>query len=884
MADQPTLPGLFDDLPDEQPAGKIARISFKHWKQHLAELRKLEATISGMLDSAIKQALKDPTLKRFASVEGLMQSTPFLREWKKRIGEQLAADLTATIEQADTEAWLRSNAANDAVVAAMAARNKELASLLQTEKNKPQNNPALRAFLDRETQGMTLSDRVWKVTEGMGSDMGRAIEVAIAEGTPAQKLSQRVRELLNEPNKLFRRVRDKKTGELKLSQAAQAYHPGAGVYRSSYKNAMRLARTEVNMAYHAADTERWTKSWWLIGIRVQLSNNHTVRDSKGKPQPLVDICDELAGDYPADFKFSGWHPQCRCFATAITCDYATIREYYRRKREGEDMTTWEPPGKIKEPPSTFRDWLATNRDRLTSAEHRGTTPFFIRDNAKYTGAKPLPQTNVEPTKKTIQEIAAERHATRTPEIEQRIRDAWAKHNEEVNAIRAEATAASADINAIKLEKTDTEAIAIRQRMADAVASGNVTQMKRLLPELQAKLKKQRDTEAWLGDIIPDVEKWHKDLTATELANIRAQVMTQLQKWQDKGKTAAEIVNLISKTNKYASLEDGVVPHVLMQTWNKQLTKYRRIAATDALPGLEAFVASHPTKQLQGKLSELKEAIKNGSEQGMWMHYKGLEYLKKQIEKKQTAATSTPAAKAKAAAKPKVTTKASGTTLSTSASATLPDWAVNPKTAQPYSWATEENIAKTMAEQGVSRELALIRNRAINGFTHQWDWEIRHLQQGMKEIDSAYGHTMKEIRERAKLVEEYIAGAPKWDGSEGATYRGIAVDKKAVAKFKRQLKSGKPIDMLGTSSWSTERGTAASFASDNFDENFTDDDGAMCLFVCKGRQNGTSIRHISHYRGEEEVICSNRSRWRITNIRELMHSDGDFYEIEVELIE
>lgn len=427
MADQPTLPGLFDDLPDEQPAGKIARISFKHWKRHLAELRKLEATICGMLDSAIKQALKDPTLKRFASVEGLMQSTPFLREWKKRIGEQLAADLTATIEQADTEAWLRSNAANDAVVAAMAARNKELASLLQTEKNKPQNNPALRAFLDRETQGMTLSDRVWKVTEGMGSDMGRAIEVAIAEGTPAQKLSQRVRELLNEPNKLFRRVRDKKTGELKLSQAAQAYHPGAGVYRSSYKNAMRLARTEVNMAYHVADTERWTKSWWVIGIRVQLSNNHTVRDSKGKPQPLVDICDELAGDYPADFKFSGWHPQCRCFATAITCDYATIRDYYRRKREGEDMTTWEPPGKINEPPAAFRDWLSANRDRLTSAEQRGTTPFFIRDNAKYTGAKPLPQTtSIEPPKKTIQEIAAERHAVRTPKEILDIQFRWSR--------------------------------------------------------------------------------------------------------------------------------------------------------------------------------------------------------------------------------------------------------------------------------------------------------------------------------------------------------------------------------------------------------------------------------------------------------------------------
>ena len=30
-------------------------------------------------------------------------------------------------------------------------------------------------------------------------------------------------------------------------KAAQAFHPGHGVYRSSYKNALRLAATETNM-------------------------------------------------------------------------------------------------------------------------------------------------------------------------------------------------------------------------------------------------------------------------------------------------------------------------------------------------------------------------------------------------------------------------------------------------------------------------------------------------------------------------------------------------------------------------------------------------------------------------------------------------------------
>lgn len=190
--------------------------------------------------------------------------------------------------------------------------------------------------------------------------------------------------MLKEPHRLYRRVRDK-DGNLKLSQAAQKYHPGTGVYRSSYKNAMRVARTEVNMAYQASDSERWTRSWWVKGIRVSLSNNHTSPDSKGRPAPLVDICDELAGDYPADFKFTGWHPQCRCFATAITCEYSDIREYYKRKRAGEDMAGYTPPGTITEPPEQFKRWMADNSERLAGAAKRGTTPYFIANNAKYTG-------------------------------------------------------------------------------------------------------------------------------------------------------------------------------------------------------------------------------------------------------------------------------------------------------------------------------------------------------------------------------------------------------------------------------------------------------------------------------------------------------------------
>lgn len=413
--DTPEIPGLFDDLPDEAPQEQIGRIALRNWRTHLTSVSRLDKTVERLLDAAVKQALAKGKKLTADDIGHLYQRHPELRVALDNAMKQLNSDLTAAIEKGSKEAWLRANTSNDAVVLAIANNNAQLAALLNAGQNKPQNNRALRAFQQREMQGMKLSDRVWKATQGMKLDMERAIEVALAEGVPAQKLSQRVRELLQEPHKLYRRVRDK-NGNLKLSQAAQQYHPGTGVYRSSYKNAMRVARTEVNMAYQASDSERWKTSWWVKGIRICLSNNHTCLNSKGKPEPFVDICDELVGDYPADFNFTGWHPQCRCFATPITCSYADIREYYRRKRAGEDMSGYTPPGTITEPPEQFKRWLADNADRLAGAAQRGTTPYFVANNAKYTDPNWKPGATAPtqaPKQKTPLQIADERHARRT---------------------------------------------------------------------------------------------------------------------------------------------------------------------------------------------------------------------------------------------------------------------------------------------------------------------------------------------------------------------------------------------------------------------------------------------------------------------------------------
>ena len=141
---------------------------------------------------------------------------------------------------------------------------------------------------------MNLSQRVWKYAEELKDAMELGIDVGLGEGKSAQQLSRDLRQYLNEPDRLYRRVRDK-GGNLRLSKAAKMYHPGQGVYRSSAKNAQRLTRTEINMAYRESEYLRWQQLDFIVGIRVMLSNNHTIKNSKGEPVPFVDICDTLAG-------------------------------------------------------------------------------------------------------------------------------------------------------------------------------------------------------------------------------------------------------------------------------------------------------------------------------------------------------------------------------------------------------------------------------------------------------------------------------------------------------------------------------------------------------------------------------------------------------------
>ena len=236
-------------------------------------------------------------------------------------------------------------------------------------------------------------------------------------------MTRDLRQYLQHPDKLFRRVRDEH-GLLKLSQAAKDFHPGRGVYRSSYMNARRLAATETNIAYRTADHLRWQKMDFVVGIEIVLSNNHTIRLQPGEKtsdlpgqmradgtpkanavRTLTDICDTLAGRYSKDFKFTGWHPHCRCRAVTILKTEEEMARDTQRILDGRQPSA-DSANAVTDTPEAFKGWVENNRDRIANGH---SLPYFIRDNAKYTG---ITAKQARASSTTLG-IAAERHAKRT---------------------------------------------------------------------------------------------------------------------------------------------------------------------------------------------------------------------------------------------------------------------------------------------------------------------------------------------------------------------------------------------------------------------------------------------------------------------------------------
>lgn len=399
----------------------IATYDEKH-KQNLAKRAK---KVSSLYDAAVKrltQAAAPSLFDADKEQEFHFEDFPALNREMDALMQDLYSSLQTNIEDGDEESWTLSNTKNDAMVDSIIGKKQLPAKTVKAWKHP--HLEALGAFISRKEAGMNLSKRVWNITQQFKNEMELALELGMGEGKSAAELSRDIRKYLQYPDKLFRRVRDK-SGALRLSKTAAAFHPGRGVYRSSYKNALRMTATENNIAYRTADHNRWQAIPFVLGIEIHISNNH----------PTEDICDIFDGKrFPKDFKFTGWHPWCRCYAVSVLASQEEMDAYTTALMNGEDVSHWKFSGQVEKMPKEFTKWMKDNQQRIANAT---SMPYFIKDNYKdgdptkglrWEGEKPdQAKKRAKPTKskhEIIMENAAKRHAARTSEQIEDIKDTW----------------------------------------------------------------------------------------------------------------------------------------------------------------------------------------------------------------------------------------------------------------------------------------------------------------------------------------------------------------------------------------------------------------------------------------------------------------------------
>ena len=196
-----------------------------------------------------------------------------------------------------------------------------------------------------------------------------------------------------------------------------------------------------------------------------------------------------------------------------------------------------------------------------------------------------------------------------------------------------------------------------------------------------------------------------------------------------------------------------------------------------------------------------------------------------------------------------------------------------------SWYDAEDIADAL---GVSKETAEDFYHAVSGngekygddaeggFTFGWDNAIRHLQRGASEneilslygareaIDTKFGGDknayMDMLRKKSADVERLIDASPKWQGGE--TFRGFK--NMPASKLAELTTVGNVVDLNnGTASWTSNENVARRFASSGQNSSFV-------AHVSAGtRRRGTSIKNISLFNSEDEILCSKNEQFICT---------------------
>lgn len=447
--------------------------------------------------------------------------------------------------------------------------------------------------------GLNLAQTVWNYCQQTKSEfemaMSNTIADGIKQGSSAEEIGKSIRRYLNDPDMMYRRyhtIKVQKNGKKKDvvtwrrrriidGKVRFVEEPlekvGMGVYRSARKNALRVARTEINAAYHKARNERWQNEPFVIGQYIHVSPQHNIDD----------ICNDLEGRYPKDYVWISWHPQCICTSDPITIQGEEKKEFYKRLMAGEDMSNYVSPFAVLTMPEKYNQYIKDNSEAIVKAGMRGKLAWHLQDNTKYWAHLLSPSDRKKlglkavSSKELILAKAKERHALRTKEQIDKIQSRWDKHRRDYynglvhNLLGGKSITdiKSQDLferyyairYAIKEKKSASEIASLFDRfkrgyqtklawtdrkiamnvmkvaanygetdvsaVLSALKSADYTLARKEAKTLANAISAIKKDELSLSVLIPDINKWHKQFSSQELHGVYDAVEAKLAQWQ-----------------------------------------------------------------------------------------------------------------------------------------------------------------------------------------------------------------------------------------------------------------------------------------------------------------------------------------------------------------
>lgn len=245
----------------------------------------------------------------------------------------------------------RLSAASDAALLSLVGKGPQAQFLYDRALDVSQRS--IDAALQRmKFSALPLSKRIYNTSVWMGGRLGKLINETLASGINAREFAARARDWFSPST------------------------PGGVRYA-----AMRLARTEINNAFHSMSAQKYAETPWISDVEWNLSKSH----------PKPDECDEYAksSPYKSDKTPARPHPQCMCYITPKSIEEddfvnnflaGEYDDYIDRKLEENG---WKEPGQaeVREPVETReaiqQDWDRRAAEAATDQEALDQAPWGV---------------------------------------------------------------------------------------------------------------------------------------------------------------------------------------------------------------------------------------------------------------------------------------------------------------------------------------------------------------------------------------------------------------------------------------------------------------------------------------------------------------------------